>query len=139
MGTTIRPEISGKNLYWIDRHRYYELKHFCMQYPLWKASYKQLDGFNGTSPSMIRALAVRSDKSPTEACAEARIFYGDRIRMVEKAAEEADPVIGRFLLIGVTEGLSYPHLKARMDIPCGKDTYYDVYRKFFYLLSETRK
>lgn len=25
MGTAIRPEISGKNKYWIERHRYYEL------------------------------------------------------------------------------------------------------------------
>lgn len=28
MGTTIRPELSEKNPYWIERHRYYELKHF---------------------------------------------------------------------------------------------------------------
>ena len=26
MGTTIRPELSEKNPYWIERHRYYELK-----------------------------------------------------------------------------------------------------------------
>lgn len=26
MGTTIRPEISKKNRYWIDKHRYYECK-----------------------------------------------------------------------------------------------------------------
>ena len=36
MGTTIRPELSEKNPYWIERHRYYELKHFCLQYPIWK-------------------------------------------------------------------------------------------------------
>lgn len=28
MGTTIRPELSEKNPYWIEKHRYYELKHF---------------------------------------------------------------------------------------------------------------
>lgn len=28
MSTTIRPELSEKNQYWIDKHRYYELKHF---------------------------------------------------------------------------------------------------------------
>lgn len=27
MATTIRPELSEKNPYWIERHRYYELKH----------------------------------------------------------------------------------------------------------------
>ena len=39
MGTTIRPELSEKNPYWIERHRYYELKHFCLQYPIWKKAY----------------------------------------------------------------------------------------------------
>ena len=28
--------IIGENPYWIERHRYYELKHFCLQYPIWK-------------------------------------------------------------------------------------------------------
>lgn len=28
------PELSEKNPYWIERHRYYELKHFCLQYPI---------------------------------------------------------------------------------------------------------
>ena len=31
MATMIRPELSEKNPYWIERHRYYELKHFCLQ------------------------------------------------------------------------------------------------------------
>lgn len=44
MGTTIRPELSEKNPYWIERHRCYELKHFCLQYPIWKKAYAALDG-----------------------------------------------------------------------------------------------
>lgn len=39
MSTLIRPEISIKNKYWISRHRYYELKHFCLQYTDWKKMY----------------------------------------------------------------------------------------------------
>lgn len=39
MGTIIRPELSEKNKYWLEKHRYYELKHFCLQYPLWKQAY----------------------------------------------------------------------------------------------------
>ena len=35
MPTEIRPELSKKNKYWIPKHRYYELKHFVMQYPQW--------------------------------------------------------------------------------------------------------
>ena len=46
MGTTLRAELSEKNPYWIEKHRYYELKHFCLQYPIWKKAYTALDGTN---------------------------------------------------------------------------------------------
>ena len=45
MGTTLRAELSEKNPYWIEKHRYYELKHFCLQYPIWKKAYSALDSF----------------------------------------------------------------------------------------------
>lgn len=32
MATTIRPELSEKNPYWIEKHRYYELKHLRESY-----------------------------------------------------------------------------------------------------------
>lgn len=41
MATVIRAEISEKNKYWIDKHRHYELKHFCLQYPEWKRAYTE--------------------------------------------------------------------------------------------------
>ena len=63
MGTTIRPELSEKNPYWIERHRYYELKHFCLQYPIWKKAYAALDGFSGLPTwkyfQRIEPLAIR--------------------------------------------------------------------------------
>ena len=49
MSTTIRPEISEKNKYYIDKHRYYELKHFCLQYPLWEKQYNELSDFTKIS------------------------------------------------------------------------------------------
>ena len=36
-------------------------------------------------------------------------------------------------------GISYDHLKARTGIPCCKDVYYDLYRRFFWLLSKERQ
>ena len=62
----------------------------------------------------------------------------DRIEMVEKIAKEADDYLWQYILKAVTENLSYTHLKTRFDIPCGKDMYYDRYRKFFWLLNKAR-
>ena len=46
MGNEMRPELSEKNPYWIGKHRYYELKHFCLQYPIWKKAKNALDGLS---------------------------------------------------------------------------------------------
>lgn len=42
MATVLRSELSPKNKYYIAKHRYYELKHFCLQYPEWKQTYTYL-------------------------------------------------------------------------------------------------
>lgn len=104
MATVIRAEISRKNKYWINKHRYYELKHFCLQYPIWKQK---------------RDLVYAS--------------------MIERTAIEADPYLHNYIIKGVTEGRSYIYLRTVLGIPCGKDMYYDRYRKFFWLLSESRE
>ncbi|MBR1703162.1 MAG: hypothetical protein IJ716_14640 [Lachnospiraceae bacterium] len=138
MSTTTRPELSPKNKYWIERHRYYELKHFCMQYPIWKKLKEAIDVYRSSAPK--EAFAPVSDISdPTARCAEARMYYTNRMLMVETVTRMADPEIHEYLLKGVTEGYSYDILKARLDIPCSKDTYYDAYRRFFWLLDKERE
>lgn len=139
MGTRIRPNISKKNKYWIERHRYYELKHFCLQYHVWKKCYAALRSVGtGTSDSST-PVSTGGHSDPTAKCAMARMFYSDRIGMVERAAQEADSELAAYILEAVTEGHSYENLKTRLNIPCSKDVYYDRYRKFFWLLSMERQ
>lgn len=137
MGTSIRPDISKKNPYWIDRHRYYELKHFCLQYPSYKKFYFSLDGYS--PKSALQSSGIERQVDPTSMTAAKRLSYLNRINMIETAAKEADVVIGDYILIAVTKGLSYEHMRARYSVPCCKDVYYNVYRRFFWLLSEARQ
>ena len=140
MSTKIRPEISEKNKYWISRHRYYELKHFCLQYPTWKKACAALDD---TSIRSYAAELVPSFTNtpgdPTAKLAIAKDYYSRKIKMVEQLALEADPEIGLYILKAVTEELSYTYLRLKLGIPCGRDMYYDRYRKFFWLLSKARQ
>jgi hypothetical protein len=76
---------------------------------------------------------------PTAKCAEARLFYFDRMSMIEQAAITADAVLSSYILKAVTEGVSYEHLKAGSEIPCCKDVYYTLYRRFFWLLNKERQ
>ncbi len=139
MSTTIRPELSSKNRYWIEKHRYYELKHFCLQYPIWQKAYHALDGLSSSTYDLAGFIRTNIPSDPTARCAEAMVFYSDRMDMVEKTAIEADPDLHLYILKAVTEGVSYEHLKVNLNLPCCKDTYYDLYRKFFWLLNKVRQ
>lgn len=139
MGTTIRPELSKKNPYWLEKHRYYELKHFCLQYPIWRKAYSSLDGLAAHPSDLLIFVEVNSLSDPTASCAIEKAFYSERLDMVRGVAEETDPTLADYILKAVTEGWSYDILKARLEIPCCKDVYYDLYRRFFWLLSKERK
>lgn len=54
MSTLIRPELSETNRYWIEKHRYYELKHFCLQYPLWRHAYNSLIDYGTQKVKLTR-------------------------------------------------------------------------------------
>ena len=138
MATKIRPELSLKNKYHIDKHRHYELKHFCLQYPTWKRVYAEIDESVVTTTSFNRMPSINLPGDPTAKRAVAKARLVERIKMIENIAHEADEYLYDYILKAVTEGLSYTYLKSRLDIPCGKDMYYDRYRRFFWLLNKAR-
>lgn len=138
MATVIRPTISEKNKYWIDKHRHYELKHFCLQYPEWKKAYAEFSDVSIPLSMMERIPTSNIPGDPTAKRAMMRTYYSEKIKLIEKIALETDIYLHNYILRAVTEGLSFTYLKTRLDIPCGKDMYYDRYRRFFWLLSKAR-
>lgn len=139
MATMIRPELSMKNKYWIDKHRYYELKHFCLQYPEWKKAYADFDNVSLPLSMIERVPTDNLPSDPTAVRAMMKYYYSERIKMVERTAIEADKYLSTYIIKAVTEGLSYTYLKTKLGIPCGKDMYYDRYRRFFWLLNNHRE
>lgn len=139
MATLIRAEISENNRYWISKHRHYELKHFCLQYPTWKKEYITLGVPTISTAVLDRLPSGNTISDPVAEYAMRRVYYAERIDLIEKIAKETDKYLYEYILRAVTEGLSYTYLKTKLQIPCGKDMYYDRYRRFFWLLSEARK
>lgn len=138
MATTVRAELSTNSKYWIDKHRYYELKHFCLQYPIWKKEYA---AYADIGPNLSSFEQIYSDNMPSDSTANwavKRAYYYEKIKLIEKIAEETDYILYKYILKAVTEGLSFTYLKTKLNIPCGRDMYYDRYRRFFWLLSEIR-
>ena len=138
MSMKVRPTISIKNKYWIDKHRHYELKHFCLQYPSWKRTYADLENPEISLSRLDSMPSGSTTSDPTSRSALKKMYYSERINLIERIAKEADEFLYDYILKAVTEELSYTYLKSKLNIPCGKDMYYDRYRRFFWLLNQAR-
>ena len=132
-----KPELSMKNQYHLSRHRYYELKHFCLQYEEWKKSLTLLDGWQAHGDEVGGIVKGNVPSNPTERIAILRTYYSQRMQLINDCLTELEPAIAPYILKGVTEGLSYNQLRAR-GCPCGSEMYYQLYHKFFWLLSKER-
>lgn len=137
MATVIRPKLSEKNKYHISKHRHYELKHFCLQYPEWKRLYLETDGY-GEYAYDHSGVSAKKVTDPTVQIAKKKEDYMSKMRSIEQVAIAADADLSGYIFKAVTEDISYNTLKTSHDIPCGRDMYYDRYRKFFWLLDKIR-
>lgn len=139
MPTVISPEISGKSQWWIPRQRYYELKHFCLQYPDWKTQIRILDGIQHQAERTHMPKSHTNEiLDQTAKMAEKRARLTAKIEMVERAADASGADLSNYILKGITEGISYSVLQFKLMIPCNRNEYYDKYRKFFWVLDKLR-
>lgn len=60
------------------------------------------------------------------------------MELIEETAKEAGGDIARWLLIGVTTTRSYAYLALKMDMSLCRTSYYERYRKYFYILAQKR-
>lgn len=138
MATLVRPQISQKNKYYIDKHRYYELKHFCLQYNEWRKDYALCNESIIFTSNLDKMPSGNDPSDLTAKYAIRRASYGKRIKLIEDTAKRTDDFLYPYILKAVTEGLSFTYLKSRLEMPCSRDVYYDRYRRFFWLLSQER-
>lgn len=133
----LKNELSPRSKWHLSKHRYLELKHYCLQYPEWK---ERLELLTGDLTSHQIAFGGRgSDPADiTGQIGSMRAELSNNIEFVERTAREADPDLAGYILCAVTEDRSFPWLSTVMRIPCGKDMYYDRYRKFFWLMSREK-
>lgn len=145
MATVIRPELSKKNEHYISKHRYYELKHFVMQYRDWIKWVREYDvkyphlGFGGPMSDKMTVYW----KDPTLEEVERREIYVSKIQMVADcmitAFSDIDELSRTYAFKAITEGRSYDWIATKHNAPFSRDYYYKRYRKFFWLLSQARE
>ena len=132
------PNVRSTSLkkYNISSHRFMELYHYCLQYNEWKDELKyKCDTVNGIEITDMPTSHGNADV--TQALAMRRTELTRKCETIEQTAIETDAEIYPYILKAVTnEGITYNYLSSVMDIPCGKDMYYDRRRKFYWLLSQ---
>ncbi len=126
--------LSKNNKYYLPKETYLTVIHYCKQYPEWEA---QLNAYTDT----VKAVTYDKDRvqtSPTsDATADLAIRRAEISRkkdMIDKTAEEVGGMLCKWLILGVCFDTPYYQLNQR-GIPCGKDTYYNLRRKFYYEMS----
>lgn len=138
MGTTIRPESSKSNEYWIPRDRYYELQHFCLQYPSWVEFCREADSTSRARLDKPLPKRIFGHSDPVVYAVELRERYSGYVRIVREAAEETDTFLSKYILKDVTEKRAYTYLQGVLQMPCGRTQYYILRRKFFWILDKLR-
>lgn len=134
MGTNIRNKISESNPYYLSKHEYLTVRHFALQYPDWKKQKTEVESRIRYGFDLTPIQNGRINK-PVESAQEAAEKYSVRMNVVEQSAKIAGGDIWEYLLIGVTTECNYDYLRLMKHIPCCKDTYYKMYRKFYWLLN----
>ena len=134
---TFRPEVSSKNPYWIPKNRTYELKYYCLQYPSWLKSYNELKQAS-TSLISMEEDGQMCFKNPTMMDAIRLMVYSDKINMIKNAAIETDEELADYILESVTQNRSYPYMRTHYNIPCCEDVFYNLRRRFFWILDKYR-
>jgi hypothetical protein len=129
--------LSTKNPYYLTKHRFYEVYHYAMQYQEWKDEYR-------TTEQTMRGIAYDGVKVKSSGSGDAleRVAIrltelSEKIEMLEAVAKETDKDLSEYILRGVTdEQVTYNYLSMVLHIPCSRNTYYSLRRKFYWLLSE---
>ena len=132
----VRPVVSKKNNYHISKHRFYELKHYCLQYDEWIDELRELDG--GLRSTSIITIDDAPVDNPVLDHIERKTELEEKIETIRRCAKKADRELWSYIVNAVTNDLSFTELKMLYKIPRGKNQYYESYRRFFFILSQEK-
>lgn len=131
----MKNEISKKNPYWIPRHRYLELKKWCMQYHDWEEEYNACVYLTSKIPRGEKSSNV-SDPSSKMAIHMAELKK--KMNLIADICKEVAPNYPITLLIALTRNRSYDDVVIYNPALPSRAEWYKTRRKFFYILSQKR-
>ena len=129
-----RNSYSGE--YTLSKSEFLSAKYYALRYKEWRTEWE-------TMTDTVRAVTYDSDivqgggtGNPTEQLAIRRAELTHKIRIIEDTAKETDPTMSKYILLYVTEeDMTFGKLKRISGIPCEKNLFYRLRRRYYYLLA----
>lgn len=118
--------------YNISNYAYRELRYFCLQYPEKKRQLK--DCYLLSSHGYKGAPSTGGLSDPTQAQAMKAIRLAEDCELIEQTAIAVDSALYLYIIKSVTTETEYRAL----NVPCGRRQFYELRRKFFYLLAQKK-
>ena len=132
MAKSLYTTTSKRNPYYISKHRYLELKHFCLQYPEWKKRYLEIESSIKKSSYYISTVKNQNETDSVSETASELVELSRKMRIVEQCCNDTDMELSSYIFKAVTEGCTYEYFQTHYGIPCCRDTFYSRYRKYFW-------
>lgn len=131
----MKNEISKKNPYWIPKHRYLELKNWCLQYREWEEEYNACVWLTSKIPRGEKSSNV-SDPTPKMAVHMSELKK--KMDLIENICKEVAPRYAMTLLVSIINGTMYDTCTTINPALPSRSEWYKTRRKFFYILSQKR-
>lgn len=132
--TQYRPPTKNSK-YFVPPEVYLTVVHFCRQYPLWDAELR-------TDPDTSKGISYDKERvqssnqyDATSDIAMRRAELARKKKLVENTAEEVAGPLAQWVILGVTQGLTYFQLFDR-GIPINKNIYYALRQRFYFEVSK---
>lgn len=124
--------------YGISKKRYKELCGFCEQYPEWKLKISNCLSVSGISYSNTPRSKTNAINHPTEDAAIKMERYMSNCKLIEEVAQKVAPNDWKHLIAGICGGKSVTWLIAVDGMNMSKSVFYDLRKKFFFLLDKEK-
>lgn len=126
---------AANSKYYVERELYLTVVHFCRQYPTWIAELS-------VDPDASRAITYDKERVQTSVTGDVtadlairRVKIAEKVKLIDDIAAEVAGSCSKWLVLGACYGVPFFQL-VDQGIPCGKDMYYNMRRKFYYLVSK---
>ena len=127
--------LSTKNEYHLPKETFLTVIHFCKQYPYWIDELKALTDTSKAVSYDNDLIIASADSDPTSTLAMKRAELSRKKELVDDTAKATAGDLWEWLVLGVCYDRPYHYLLHR-GIPCGKDLYYKMRRKFYFEIAK---